>query len=550
MNKKLLTLLVALLLVGSLLLVACGGETEEPAAEEPTTTVEEPAVEEPAPEPTEEPMEEPMEEPTAEPVAEPTEEPVAEPTEEPTASLTIWADDTRAPLLSALVDEFSATYGVQLVVEQVTNLNDQLPIAAPAGEGPDIFVTPHDRAGGFVASGLAAPVDLGNKVDLFTEVSLNAFSFGGTLYGMPYAIENMALFRNADLVPEAPETWDELLAAGQALQESGDVTYAFILEDNGYKLYPLMTSFGGYVFGRDDVGDWNPSDLGIDSEGMIASGNWIVENVNAGLLSPSANDADTAQTLFVDGESPFIMTGPWAIQQFKDAGVNYAISPFPDGGQPFAGVQGFMINAFSENILLAQAFLTEFIATDEIMTWLQEEGNRASTYIPVIEATDDPDLAALGEAGAEAVVQPAIPEMGAVWSSWNSAVQLVITGGDTPENAFATAAQQIRDVLAADLEGMVNVPGSYQAAAGCDADWDPACEVTALAQGDDGLYTASHELPAGDYEAKVALDGGWTVNYGVDGVPDGDNYQFSLAADGTVTFSYDPETNILTITVE
>jgi hypothetical protein len=96
---------------------------------------------------------------------------------------------------------------------------------------------------------------------------------------------------------------------------------------------------------------------------------------------------------------------------------------------------------------------------------------------------------------------------------------------------------------------MVNVPGSYQAAAGCEGDWDPACEVTALAKGGDGLFTASHDLPAGNYEAKVALDGAWTVNYGVDGVQDGPNFAFSLAADGTVTFSYDPATHILTITV-
>jgi hypothetical protein len=140
--------------------------------------------------------------------------------------------------------------------------------------------------------------------------------------------------------------------------------------------------------------------------------------------------------------------------------------------------------------------------------------------------------------------------MGAVWGSWNSAVQLTINGGDTPENAFTTAAQQINEILGGATSGMVNVPGSYQAAAGCDADWDPACEVTALTEGEDGMFTASHSLPAGDYEAKVALDGTWDVNYGVDGVQDGDNYPFSLAADGTVTFTYDPESHILTIEVE
>jgi hypothetical protein len=282
---------------------------------------------------------------------------------------------------------------------------------------------------------------------------------------------------------------------------------------------------------------------------MIAAGDWIAENVAAGLISPNANDSDTAETLFETGESPFLMTGPWALDRFNTSGVPYGICPFPSDGQSFAGIQGFMINAFSENQLLAQAFLTEFVATDEVMTELYQAGNRPSAYLPVLETTADENLLAFGEAGTNAALMPAIPEMGSVWGSWNSAVVLVINGEDTPENAFTTAAGQIRDTLGTDLTGMVNVPGSYQAAAGCDIDWDPACAVTALVEGDDGLWTASHSLPAGDYEAKVALDGGWTVNYGVDGVADGDNYTFSLDADGTVTFSYDPTTNILTITV-
>ena len=53
------------------------------------------------------------------------------------------------------------------------------------------------------------------------------------------------------------------------------MTYALALEDNGYKVYPILTSFGGYVFGRDAAGVWDPTDLGIDSAGMIAAGDWI-----------------------------------------------------------------------------------------------------------------------------------------------------------------------------------------------------------------------------------------------------------------------------------
>ena len=114
-----------------------------------------------------------------------------------------------------------------------------------------------------------------------------------------------------------------------------------------------------------------------------------------------------------------------------------------------------------------------------------------------------------------------------------------------------TAGENIRNLIANPLTGMVNVPGSYQAQAGCSADWLPECDVTKMTQGEDGLWhSGPFNLTAGDYEAKIALDGTWTTNYGVDGVADGPNYTFSLAADGTVTFNYDPATKLLEIVTE
>jgi maltose-binding protein MalE len=548
--KKNLFLFFTLLLIGGLLLVACGGAEEEPTEVPTEVPVEEPA-EEPAEEPVEEPVEEPTEEPVEEPTEEPVEEPVEEPAEEPEVSLTIWADETQGPILSELADGFLEAYGVGLNVEAFTfgDINDQLPIAAPVGEGPDLFVGAHDRAGGHKASGLLAPIDLGAKADAFTPKSLEAFTIDGQLVGMPYATENLALFRNTDLAPDAPTTWDELIAMSQPLVDSGDAAYGLAFPGTSYDIYPLHTSFGGYIFGQDENGNWNPSDLGINSEGMVAAGDWLVEQVAAGIVNDNT-DRDVVRGLFESGELPFILDGPWSVSRYVDAGVPFAISDIPSGGQPFGGVQGFMINALSENILLAQAFLTEFIATDEVMEQLYLAGSRASAFTSVLEATDDPNLVAFGSAGANASLMPNIPEMGGVWGPWGDAFALILSGDQTPADALATAEEQIKTVFAGAFAGMVNVPGSWQAAAGCGADWDPTCEVTALTEGDDGLFTGSFDIPAGDYEAKVAHDGAWTENYGVDGEADGANYPFSLAADGTVTFSYDPETHVLVITTE
>ena len=105
------------------------------------------------------------------------------------------------------------------------------------------------------------------------------------------------------------------------------------------------------------------------------------------------------------------MAGPWALQRIRESGVPYAITTFPDGGVPFAGTQGFFINAQSENKLLAQAFLLEFIATEDVMLKLFEVGQRPPAYLPALEKVDDPDIKAFAEAGENAVMMPAIPAM-------------------------------------------------------------------------------------------------------------------------------------------
>lgn len=523
MTKKLWTLM-SLLLITVMLLAACSPAAAPTAA--PTT----------APQPTAGPTKAP--EPTTPAVV------------EPVASIRIWADDTRSAILKDLADDFLAAYQVEVIVEEVAGIRDQFLISAPAGEGPDIIIIAHDQAGTLVANGLLAPIDLGAKAGEFVESALTAFTFDGQLYGMPYATENLGFFYNTELVDEVPDTWEGVLAKGKELQDAGEVTYCMSVSGTTYDLYPFFTAFGGYVFGKDAVGNYNANDLGLDNAGMIEAATLLSENVKNGCLSDNT-DWDTAHVLFETGETPFIMAGPWALDRIRQSGIPYAVTSFPGGGFPFMGVQGFVINAKSENVLLAQAFLTEFVATEEAMQQLYEAGLRPSALLSVLEKTADPDLLAMGEAGAFAQAMPAIPAMGAVWGSWNDGITLIFQQKQEVEAALTEKATAIRNLIANPLTGMVNVPGSYQDEAGCATDWAPDCDVTKMTKGDGGIWSSGpFNVVAGDYEAKVALDGTWTTNYGVDGVADGPNYTFSLTADGTVEFSYDEATHILTITVK
>ena len=529
MKKNVLTL-ISLLLIATFALAACGAPaTEAPAAVEPAapaaTAV--PATDVPAPA-----------------------------VVEPAGKLVIWADDTRAPILQKLAPQVLEAYNLELEVVLKASLRDDFQVAAPVGEGPDIlFGVPHDQAGTLVANGLLAEVDLGERAADFVPVALGACTFDGKLYCMPYATENMGFFYNTDLVPTAPATWDEVISVGEALKAEGKVTYVMSVTGTTYDLYPLFTAFGGYIFGRDAAGNWNPEDLGVDSEGMIAAATFLKENLDKGNI-PTDWDWANNHALFETGETAFIMAGPWALDRIRESGVPYAIADaFPAGpagpGAPFAGTQGIFINAQSKNILLAQAFLTEFVATDDVMMELYNAGKRPSAFLPVLAKTDDPDLLAMGTAGANATMMPAIPAMGSVWGNWDSAIVLTRDGKQDPVTALTEAGTKIRGLIANPLTGMVNVPGSYQAAAGCPGDWQPECAATQMAKGDDGLWRSGpFTLPAGDYEFKVALDGSWTTNFGSDGKQDGPNYTLSLAADSNVSFVFDPATNLLEVVVE
>jgi maltose/maltodextrin transport system substrate-binding protein/arabinogalactan oligomer/maltooligosaccharide transport system substrate-binding protein len=365
----------------------------------------------------------------------------------------VWADEIRTPVIVDLGATFATDYGVELVVQEMGfgDIRDQLAVAGPAGEGPDIIIGAHDWLGQLVANGLVAPLDLGAKEADFLGAALTAFTYDGQLYGMPYATENIAFFCNPDLVDAAPETWDDVMALAEQLEadSGGEVTAWTIQTNDPYHYFPVMTSFDGYIFGLTDEG-YDATDVGLDSEGAVAAATWLESMVAAGHLKPDV-DYGVMHDLFEQGSVACIGTGPWALPRIRESGVSYTINRYPTGainpGSPFLGVHGFMISAFSENQLLAQTVLTEIAATQEFMQAFYDADPRPAAFLPVRYEITDPDVAAFAFAGADGLPMPAIPEMSSVWEAWGNAVEFVITAQLGAEEAFMNAAEQVRTLI-------------------------------------------------------------------------------------------------------
>ncbi|UWF77211.1 MULTISPECIES: sugar ABC transporter substrate-binding protein [Microbacterium] len=355
-------------------------------------------------------------------------------------AITVWVDADRAGVLKDAAKDFTADTGVEvkLVQKEFGDIRDQFVQQVPTGKGPDVAVGAHDWLGVLVDNGVVAPVELGDRAGEFEKVAVDAFSYDGQVYGVPYAIENIGLLRNADLVPEAPTSYDDMIAKGKA----AGTEYAFLVgldpeAADPYHLYPFQTSFGAPVFGTKADGSYNAEDLQIGNDGGKAFATWLGEQGKAGILNTNIT-GDLARENFNAGKAPFFLTGPWNAPSATEAGLNVVVDPIPSAGgqpaQPFAGVQGFFLSSESKNKLAASEFLLNYIGSEEVQTALYEVGGRAPALTAAFEAAveSDPLTAGFGAVGADAVPMPSIPEMGAVWQYWGVTEAAIIngTGGD------------------------------------------------------------------------------------------------------------------------
>lgn len=370
-----------------------------------------------------------------------------------TGELTVWVDAERVDALQGAADAYTAETGVtvNLVGKDNADIKDDFIQQVPTGEGPDITMGAHDWLGELSTNGVVAPLELGDSAGDYLPVAIQAATYEGTVYMLPYAVENIAVLRNADLIPEPATSFDDMIAKGTA----AGLTQPFVVEQgaegNPYHLYPFQTAFGAPVFGTDAEGNYDPADLQIGNAGGEEFATWLgSQGKNGTGVFNTDIDGDIAKQAFLDGTAAFWLTGPWNVGAAIDGGVNVAIdtvpSPTDAPAQPFAGVKGFFVSAESENKVAANDFLVNYLGTEDVQLELFEAGNILPALSAAAEtASSDPIIEGFAAVGAEAVPMPAIPAMGSVWQYWGIAQAEIINGADP----IATWQKLTADVQAA-----------------------------------------------------------------------------------------------------
>lgn len=162
----------------------------------------------------------------------------------------------------------------------------------------------------------------------------------------------------------------------------------------------------------------------------------------------------------------------------------------------------------------------------------------------------DVNFGADGEADGENIPFTAVEGQATIFSFDPATNLLTITTGDPALAPSKAPAATGLPRPAAAFPEMVVIPGTIQSVVGCPGDWDTTCELTALTYDEeDQLWSRTIEIPAGDYEYKVALNGTWDINFGQDAQRDGPNIPLSLAEDTAVTFYFSHQTGWVTDSV-
>jgi len=296
-----------------------------------------------------------------------------------------------------------------------------------AGGGPDLFIAPNDSLGSQARGGFLEALD--GKIDTTvansTDVSVAGSQVGGKLYMVPESLKAVEMYYDAEKIPTPPATTDELLAAVKAGAKVGLITGPYF----GWGFYG---SFGGKIF--DDMGKC----AATANSGVADAMKFVADLKAAGALVDA--DYGKVNDAFKNGEIDAIFNGNWTLGDYKQARPSVQVAPVPSGpggnGSPLVGVDGYYINAASQNkdlaIAVAQALVDQAAQTIYVDVAGHVPANKSITII-------DPLVKQFSDAFALGMARPQGEEMNNYWGNFDNAWKEVLDKGTDPTAAVTKA---------------------------------------------------------------------------------------------------------------
>jgi raffinose/stachyose/melibiose transport system substrate-binding protein len=196
-----------------------------------------------------------------------------------------------------------------------------IPSRLRSDEPPDVFS--YDTGPGFggvlTEAGLLRPLE-----DAYQQRGWGIYewakqraTYNGTLYGVPDQVEEIVVYYNKDLMPEVPETVDELRQIANGLKGRGIIPFAFGNQEQWPAGHMFSTGVSN-VLGREGSDDILYADGRWDTpEVEEAIHLFFRDFVQSGYYPEglSSLSYDEANALFYTGEAAMNPTGTWLVPE-------------------------------------------------------------------------------------------------------------------------------------------------------------------------------------------------------------------------------------------
>jgi len=329
---------------------------------------------------------------------------------------------------------------------------DKITAAVPRGKGPDVFIFAQDRLGGWIEAGnTVEPVDffLDDAVKgRFIPTTLEAMTYRGSIYGLPFNYKEITLIYNKKLVREPPRTSGELVALAKKLtdKKAGRFGLAYAYSDYYYHA-ALQNAFGGRVF---DEGN-KPV---VNAPENVKALEQLLKWIDSGIL-PAEPSTALITSLFNEGKAAMVFNGPWFLGEIaKEVDFGLARLPTVDeaGGKPmrpWMTVEGLYVAAPSKS--KDAAFdLVKYLTDVPAATVMALEGRQTPANKKVYDdprVAGDRILSAFRAQVETAAPMPNLPEMSMVWSPATTVMNTVTRKAATPKGALDKAQAQVEKAV-------------------------------------------------------------------------------------------------------
>lgn len=380
--------------------------------------------------------------------------------EQTTIELWYHISPDQATLLLSMVDEFQAQHpDIKVETQSVafSEIKKQISIGVAADELPDVTLCDTVDNASYAAMGAAkeitAEVEAWGEIDTYFEGPRNSAMYNGGYYGVPYYSNCLAIMYNKDIFdemgleyPTSDWTWEDFkeAVAATTTDEHYGLTMSLIKSEEGtFNVIPFIWQAGA---------DYDS----LNSEGAIEALTMINEFYQNGYMSKeliSMTQADMCASLFATGKSAMMVAGSWLNTniQNENPDLNYGVVTFASNENAASPIGGGNIVMLKDDNREASWELMKFLCSKDNNRMFCEDASYISPRTDAVEESEvwknDEILSVYLDQLEVARARGPHPRWPEISSAVQFAVQDVLSGASTPEEALNAAAEEVAEII-------------------------------------------------------------------------------------------------------